>query len=555
MALQLRAKLSGIYQKNKLIALWTLLSAVLLTLNLGYSIDMGANHPLQLIVVHKILNPQLYPNDAFVNQTWYAYTSVLWPLIAYLMQWFHLSFETISAILYIINRLLIAFVAIYVALSIYENKRLGLFGATLALLTFPNPFIGDGHPVRDNVEQTGFAFGLGVLSIFSLTKGYGLLSALTLGLCFCFNTMYAGFAVIYLIATSLYCPFLRQQWYRWLGWIGVGILIGLPGWLPTLLVGRQPYDVEAAWKVSEIAYPWHFYMVSGRANILFPLFLTITFILVRTNRFVSENYRNLIKLWTVIALLTYIFAHLAPFFVSPSLVRLHFIRAQDFWHFIAVIHSSGYLVLSIDEKIRKNAKHWSLKLLWKATLLGGTILLGVFPEVRRVAEGGGLYRYLLFRESSEVRPVAAWAQKNTATDDVFIIPIEMGNLWQHFRHLSQRNVYLHWKDGSGWTYAIWYAEEFLKRVRDIGFFEKNQIDESKWRKGDWIYRRRIYYLQRDFVISEADVKRVAEKYRIDYWITDINTPTSFPVVYQYGTTKVVKVTLHRKTSRYPPRSR
>jgi hypothetical protein len=131
----------------------------------------------------------------------------------------------------------------------------------------------------------------------------------------------------------------------------------------------------------------------------------------------------------------------------------------------------------------------------------------------------------------------------------------MGNLWQHFRHLSQRNVYLHWKDGSGWTYAIWYAEEFLKRVRDIGFFEKNQIDESKWRKGDWIYRRRIYYLQRDFVISEADVKRVAEKYRIDYWITDINTPTSFPVVYQYGTTKVVKVTLHRKTSRYPPRSR
>lgn len=58
--------------------LWTFIGALLLTFNQGYTVDMGMNHPLQFVVVQKILSPNLYPNDPFVNQTYYAYTFVLW---------------------------------------------------------------------------------------------------------------------------------------------------------------------------------------------------------------------------------------------------------------------------------------------------------------------------------------------------------------------------------------------------------------------------------------------------------------------------------------------
>lgn len=523
--------------------IWTLLGAVLLTFNLSYTVDMGANHPLQIIVLQKITNPRLYPNDPFVNQTYYAYTSILWQsVVPFLMRWF--SFESISTVLFAISRVLISYMAVHVAIRLLNNHPYAPLAGLFALLTIPNPFIGDGHPIRNFMEQTGFAFGLGLLAIFAITQNRGWLCAATLGGCFLFNTMYGVFACVYLLTAIVFVSNFRKNWLRWLGWIVLGILLGAAGWFPTLTVGLQPYDVEAAWKVSEIAYPWHFYMVSGRGNILFPAFVIVTLLIVRRATYLSENSRLLLAIWTGVAVFWYLIAHFFPFIVSPSQMRLHPIRGQDFWHFIAAVNLWGWVIAYLRQRVAALRVRFT-DAAYYAFLLTGVLLVGITPEVIRVANGGGLYKYIHSTKSSEVHRVAAWAQANTQEDDVFIVPITLNNPWAAFRHLSKRNVYLHWKDGSGWTYAIWYSKEFLQRVRDIGFFEKNNINESNWRKGDWIFRRRVYPLQRSFVIEEADVLRIARKYRVDYWITDKNTPTRFPTVYVGETVKVVRIN-HKK---------
>lgn len=178
---------------------------------------------------------------------------------------------------------------------------------------------------------------------------------------------------------------------------------------------------------------------------------------------------------------------------------------------------------------------------YKHLLTLSLVSLALAPEIIRIREGDGLYRYIFQRKPSEVHRIAEWARNNTSEEDVFIVPIQIANHWAHFRHLSQRNVYLPWKDASGWTYAIWYAPEFLQRLSVLGFFDKNGIDEKRWRKGDWVFRKRVYYLQQNFKVEEADVLRVAKRYRVDYWITDKQTQTRFPVVYEIDTVKVVRV--------------
>lgn len=153
--------------------------------------------------------------------------------------------------------------------------------------------------------------------------------------------MYAIFDMSYLIATLVLVPETRKAWIWWAGWLRLGVLIGASGWIPTLLVGRQPYDAEAAWKVSEVAYPWHFYVVSKRANVLFFLFSIFTMLTAKSGSHLASPYCRPLAVWTGVALLWYVAAHLFPFVASPSLMRLHPVRGQDIWHLVAAINLWG----------------------------------------------------------------------------------------------------------------------------------------------------------------------------------------------------------------------
>jgi hypothetical protein len=139
------------------------------------------------------------------------------------------------------------------------------------------------------------------------------------------------------------------------------------------------------------------------------------------------------------------------------------------------------------------------------------------------------------------QPFAEWARQNTPRTAVFLIPIGPDEGWQDFRHLSQRNVFVHWKDGTAWPYAPWYAEDWLERMRLLGLMEVAHLHESDYRTGRWIQVREIYANQVYRQVNEPLVRSLAKQFRIDYWVTYQDTPTQLPVVYQMGEWKVVKL--------------
>jgi hypothetical protein len=116
--------------------------------------------------------------------------------------------------------------------------------------------------------------------------------------------------------------------------------------------------------------------------------------------------------------------------------------------------------------------------------------------------------------------VAEWARNATPKEAVFLIPIHDEGGWQCFRHLSQRNVFTHRKDGTAWTFAPWFADDWLERLAALGFFEVLGIDRKSFKIGSWIY---IWSQdEKNFIrvydkVDDDRVNKLQQRYRIDYW--------------------------------------
>ena len=176
--------------------------------------------------------------------------------------------------------------------------------------------------------------------------------------------------------------------------------------------------------------------------------------------------------------------------------------------------------------------------------IGGLVALslinGVISHTERVRETGN-WLGIPYTVSDKI---AVWAKQNTPQETVFLIPVAHVDDWSHFRHLSQRGIFAHWKDGSAWPYAPWFAEEWLNRLYLLGLAEVAGIDPKTYRVGKWVHLGRGFvqlYREVDQHLTQAHVEHVARRYRIDYWVLPEHKRTTFPVVYRTDGWKVVRV--------------
>jgi hypothetical protein len=140
--------------------------------------------------------------------------------------------------------------------------------------------------------------------------------------------------------------------------------------------------------------------------------------------------------------------------------------------------------------------------------------------------------------------VAEWAKKNTSKESVFLVPIHNHGGWHRFRHLSQRNVFVTAKDGTAWTYAPWYAHEWLERMKALGLYEMLGVNDEAFAIGGWVEKwtpdETNFVLTYDKVDDEK-VQALKKRYRIDYWITRATIKTRYPKVYEYSGWQVLRV--------------
>jgi len=517
--------------------LLTIFASVLRT---GYRDIKGGNHPLQLITVQKILEPELYPNDAFVEQTAFAYASPFWYAVAYASS--IVDLRLLLFILFVANRVLYAYAFYLIARVFFPSSPFAPVGALTFFAFAPTSLLGEGEPFRDSAEQTGLAIAVILLTLVAFTQHQYLRAALLLGVAMNLNLMYAIFAIVYLGACLLMIGVYRRSWKQVSATLLLSSVIGLPALRLVLHSSSHPIgDETAVWQTMELLFPFHFYPNASPPNkhliFLALLLLTIIVCIRMCRRTANRPTWQSLRVWSVVALGFYLLGWAAPYlFRSLPLTMLQPLRGNDIWFLVAGAVLSGGVSIALHRRVIQTQQKFVT-----AGLLAVGLIHGAAEQAERVRRTG-YWHGIPYTASNKI---AAWAKRNTSREVVFLIPVSPTDDWMHFRHLSQSNIFTHWKDGSACSYAPWYCEEWLNRLYLLGLAEVAGIDPKTYRIGSWVHKGRNFiqlFRRVDEQVSQALVERITQKgYRVDYWVLPEHKPTTFPVVYRVDGWKVVRV--------------
>jgi len=572
------------------LAAWVLILSGVSLLVSGYRDVYGANHGFQLLLVQKINNPALYPADP-VAEVIFSFASAFWYGVAWLTRGLNLS--AVLFVLFWVKNILLLLMGYRWARLLFPHSWGAVYAAPLFLATAPAPLIGNGHP-SDSLEQTSFSVIVALLALESLLRRREGAYMLWMGLVTYFNPMYAIFAYSYVALSVFGDRVLRRDWLRWAGATVGSLGIGLPGWLLLLRAARPPVaDPQAVWQTAELSYPYHFFPKAWdiEPQLVLLAYGALVLALCRFWGGSAGRLRLHLALWTTLALGYYLLAWLTPYVLcSLTLLQLHPIRATELWFVVAGIFLAAGACAWVESRPAETLRRWftplallvctgatwrfgygagfsikSMFLLtvgleayrqmaqrtaWRLTVGVILVLCGAFVaanalriHMMRVSRYGnwmGIPRAPAYE-------IARWARASTPADTVFLVPLYSdAEGWHHFRHLSQRGVFVTRKDGTAWPFAPHYAHEWKARMRAAGLFEVAQLDDATYRIGAWVHigilrRGQDYFRRANDRLDDMRVRQIAKRYRIDYWIVPVNKPTRFPEVHTHGEWKVVRV--------------
>jgi hypothetical protein len=126
-----------------------------------------------------------------------------------------------------------------------------------------------------------------------------------------------------------------------------------------------------------------------------------------------------------------------------------------------------------------------------------------------------------------IRQIADWARRSTPLDAVFLVDTR----WGVWRPLSERAAFVTWKEGAALMWQKDFANVWIERLAALG----------------WDFRRGMPSM--DAVEDEittpltvTDVRALASRYRVDYWIVPRARALSLPVAFEGRAFKVLAVT-------------
>ena len=575
--------------KVVIIALFVWLTAVSF-ITTGYRHIYGSNHPYQLVLVQKINDPTLYPNDAFADTVWY-YASAFWYVVALLSRLVDLS--VVLLLFFIVNKFLFLFAGLRLARAFFPHSQYAPVIGMTTLATFPQLLFGDGY-LTDSTQQTTFAIAFTLLAISDFLDRKWISFAFWLGMALNSNLMFAAYGISYLISSWL-VYFLRDSslvsFYKILASFLGGLLIGAPG---IFLVFRATmdadYDATAVWKTVELTFPTHFYPQLWEVH-----HQLLALMLASSVIFVVYRFRDItpvgihLAVWSIVALGWYLLGRINIFWIhSTLLLHLHPVRALTVWQLSAMVFLATFIVYHTQLTTTMSVVSlWGRAVALTSVALLDDILdhiLSIVPlatsvavcEIgRRVISRVGINSYatiltlsilsvisinsvgifligsnigrktmVYFKLDEPAIHIAEWAKRNTSRESVFLIPIHNAGGWSRFRHLSQRNVFVTLKDGTAWSYAPWFADEWLRRIKALGLYESLGLDEKSFKIGDWlgVYTQDAkYYIDAYDKVDEKKVEALRRLYKIDYWITRATVKTRYPKVYEHSGWQVLRV--------------
>jgi hypothetical protein len=593
--------------KSRLERRWTtvVLLAVLVSIsivNSGYRFFCD-NHALQLPMVEKILDPDLFPHDPFVD-TLADYESWVWWLVALLarvidLKWLLLGFFLLT------RTLLVCGCARVGAALIPDSSAAVLVSASLAALA-PQSILGDGNLTAVYFEQTSLCVALLMLALAYLLKGKAARFWLVWALAYLVNPMYGTWAGLYFAGTFLADP-ARPTLRAMLRTSPIFIALVIPIVVQGLRALSQPKpDPDLwAWVIRLLNSP-HL-APSTWPPIVFGHFASFVAVVVIVGLVVRRSFR---RVW----LLTSVWSGLAIGFLMLGMVVggtnrwlailvLQPARATDLFYLAAGVGIVGATaVLTERERTPLSlmlftgtfcatayllSPSFRNHALWPSLAIGVVtvvvlafrrrghpeeeigevlpppttpgprewvgrhglllapvlvvLLLAMSGSLRERAERWGGFARALYRgPDAQIATIAEWARHETPAESVFFHdPIHWD--WAQFRYLSGRPVYATWKDASAVLWAPEYTEEWSRRFAAFGFRDQWR-DHWDISQQDEVTKMRASMRRRYNRLKPLDLRVMQREFAIDYWIAPKKAWSKhYPIVFQTEDFKVLQL--------------
>ncbi len=473
------------------------------------------NHEITIPFVKKLLHPELYPGDFLIAELRYFFTFFL-DGVAWLVSFSGLSIPTVFFALYLLS-LFFSFLAVFkTSLALFGQRGSAYFSLFLFMFAFNT--LGDVRSVESMFLERSFTYPILLFSIYFFLVEKFRLSWFLLGLGFILHPLSAAYALALIGFASLF-NWRRIGWGRLLQGVMIFVLMALPVLLrkfnnpaPSLhLIHADPNWLELlrlrSWHhLFPTEWAWTSFLFSG-------LFL-LGFILCWRHKPGSNFQHQSVRQFTLAVILLCLAGTVfSEWYPVAIVLQFQFFRSFQLLVFLAILYYGNYFYT--EGKRSQN-------LLENAAV--SVMLIGVYygdnlPKfasfVVIVVAITAVYSYVYLKQrqlsdryvyavigllgmiaiaasmlGSDLKPewsfttgssadahwldVQRWAAGSTPEDAIFIVPPQSSG----FRIESERSSYGDWKDGTQMFFNPDYGNEWIRRMRMLGYKEGVELKEG-----------------------------------------------------------------------------
>lgn len=535
---------------------------------------LESNQALQIPLLQTLRDPSLYPNDPFVR-TLAGYCSIFWLAVAYAKA---IPLPALLFALFLLTTAGGLLAAGLLAGAFFPTSRLAPWAGAVLFALGINPILGGGTIVASYTEHTTLAVVFLLLAFWLVLKDRPYWWAICFALGFMCNPMYGVHALPYFLLFALFQSRAGRRPARpWLYALALAGALILPSVVWALQTTgpllHASASVKSLWYQAAQARLSHhlFPMTWSKSDFArFGALVLVVAMLARSESDARRPGSRLIFaaicaacLWVA---LSFVAAHLLK---SPAAISLQAARGGDLFCALAAVYmisfcSSRYETSRASPADRMlslfgmlgSAMFWRpylatpVSLLLLLPMLGinralpteewdwrrirtaicvGLIAVALLAAGRRVKDG----RPFLYSVgvSPEIRRAAAWASANTPRETVFLVdPFEPEAPF--FRPLSQRSLFVTWKDGSAMLWDAGYAAEFAARLKALG------MDLAASRTSA---QSSALFSNAFAALDDSRVLSIGDSQHLRYALLESARPTNLTVVYRNDKYKIVRI--------------
>ncbi|MGQ9488929.1 MAG: DUF6798 domain-containing protein [Armatimonadota bacterium] len=545
----------------------------LLTVWSGGFEPVGGNNFLQIPMVRRLINPHAYPNDPLVDAMVY-YSSPHWYFVAMVSRFVPL--ETLLFVLFLLTRLLMVSGAYVLACVLAPSAApwVGYLAASVFVLQ-PNPLVGEGTIAYPYHEHSSLAQAVLLWCAVAFVKHRRLIWAVLLGIVFNLTVLYGVAGLVYYGAALLIVGGeYRKAWKEWAKSLIVLLIVASPAlWMLGSHIGQEGYPL-AEWVAIQRARSWfHIFPLSFPIGHWLKLGLLVAVVLLLS---VAVRHRQPVLarwmiVWTFVMAIWIALAFIAVYVVpNRLLIAFQPVRATDPWYPVAVVSTLCAACILFDKSLLRSAvaalligavfaiwrfdwyRQAAILFLsapvavlstwrWRRMLLPAMFLVYLLVSTIIVVSAMR-HRGWVLASPAELREgygVLSRARQDTPRDAVLLVPPH----WSHARVVSERSVFVTWKDGTATLFRPSYTAQWVERMRALGWDPVASGNEGLKhpRANMYRYTEATFWMSTWRRLDDTAVIQLRRRYGVTHWVLEANHPTDFPEVSRSDGWKLVRV--------------